>query len=99
MAGDAKYWPSTIRKLFWGEKLHYYERFLICCFSFVNGINPEFLIDWCEVKGLCADRHAMDPVKNLMRTFEEGTLLYRYYAYNVDNRRQEYLNGKPRRTG
>ena len=41
--GSASLWPCQIRKLFW-------KRLLLSAFIYVNGCNPNILIDWAYIK-------------------------------------------------
>lgn len=44
--GPANLWPLSIRRLFWTRPLRHWQRILICTFAYVNGLNPEVLIEW-----------------------------------------------------
>ena len=95
--GDAKHWPKKIRKLFWTRNLRNFDRFLICLFAYVNGLNPLLLIEWATMKGLCRDNSAISHMKFLLEDLEEKPEKYQqYFAYSIMNDRYERVNGLPK---
>ncbi len=47
--GPAKYWPASIRKMFWTQGLKHPQRPLIVAFCYVNGLNPVVSNTLCYV--------------------------------------------------
>ena len=44
--GPIHLWPKDIRKLFWEKHWTNKQRFKIAVFAYINGLNPEVLLDW-----------------------------------------------------
>ncbi len=90
--GSASLWPRAIRRLFWTRNLSHFQRFLVVCFCYVNGLSPADFWDWANLLHLCRGQH----IEYLFQSFHEGRYGDSYYAYNVSNARYEYLNGTVR---
>ena len=97
LVGPAKLWPPRVRRLFWTKNIVHFDRFLVCCFAWVNGLDPKILFEWVELLGLCRDRAARQHMENLFKYFEEGRYDRRYYAYNVSFNNYFWLDGTIRR--
>ncbi len=95
LIGTASKWPRKIRRFFWTENLKHFDRILMCAFCYVNGLTPELLIDWIELKHLLDD-HGLKHVKQLFKYFEEGRYGRSLYGWNITNNRYEYLDGSVR---
>ena len=94
--GPIHLWPKDIRKLFWEKHWTNKQRFKIAVFVFINGLNPELLLDWI-VLFQNTDRNGEIHIRYLMDKFEEGTLYRRnYYSWNVAQSRYQYLDGSTR---
>lgn len=94
--GPAHLWPLTIRRLFWTQTLGHWDRILICAFSYVNGLNPEVLIEWIQLRSLVKnDLVAIRHMQSFFALIERGRN-YSLYAWNVSMRRNEWLDGRPR---
>ncbi len=96
LIGPPQLWPKNVRRYFWTKNINHFQRFLVVCFCFVNGLGMMDMIEWVDLMGLCRDdsaRHHM--LSSLYNSFLEGRYLLvdRYYAYNVNHFRYEYLNG------
>ena len=91
--GPAPQWPHLIRRLFWTKNLKHWDRILVCTFCFINGLNPLVLEEWAVLIGMCSNRSAINHMRALLRLFEGGRN-YTLYAWNVSNRRYEYLDGR-----
>ena len=83
-----------IRRLFWSKNLKHWHRCLVSAFVYVNGLNPTVFMEWAELMGLYRDRSGMNHFQALFRLFESGKN-YKLYAWNISNRRFEYLDGRP----
>ncbi len=94
--GPASLWPTRIRVLFWTRNLTHFQRFLLACFVFVNGLSPEDFMHWSDLMHLCRNTSAREHLLQLFQRFERGEYGGNYYAFNVSNRRYEYLNGTVR---
>ena len=44
--GPIHLWPKDIRQLFWEKHWTNKQRFKIAVFAYINGLNPEVLLDW-----------------------------------------------------
>ena len=95
--GPANLWPHKIRELFWKKNLKHFHRIIVCAFVYVNGLNPELFFEWCELLELGRDRPAKNHFRALFRYFDNGNCSRSLYAFNVTNRRYEYLDGTVRR--
>ena len=68
----------------------------------MNGLYPHVLYEWAEVTHMCRDDAAMRHLRNVFRALEDGQTTadgkrpYRLYAWNIINRRYEYLDGTVR---
>ncbi len=94
--GSASLWPRSIRRLFWTRDLKHFQRFLIICFCYVNGLSPNDFWDWANLLRLCRDQAARQHMEYLFQAFHKGRYGDKYYAFNVSNGRYEYLNGSVR---
>ena len=96
IVGKASLWPYKIRRLFWTKNIKHWDRILICCFVFVNGLNPVVFLEWCDLKGLCRDYSARNEIVSLLSAFENNPSKYKnWYQYNVTKGRWENLYGTP----
>ena len=91
--GPIHLWPKDIRKLFWEKHWTNKQRFKIAVFAYINGLNPEVLLDWiCLFKN--TNHNGEVHIRYLMDKFEEGILYRRqYYSWNVAQSRYQYLDG------
>ena len=90
--GYATLWPHNIRKNFWNRSAKHFDRICLCAFCYINGLNPELLLDWLKL--LEFPYSSRKHVKDIFTYFCQG----RYsnlYQWNVYNKRYEDLNGKP----
>ena len=94
LIGPARTWPYNVRRYFWTQNLKHFERIVLAVFVWINGLNPEILMEWCHLKGLLRDQAAVHHMEALFRLFRHKN--YRLYGYNVTNRRYEYLDGTVR---
>lgn len=96
--GDKHLWPAAIRRLFFTRNLSNIQRLKICCFVFVNALNPEIFFEWVDLMGLCRDVAARRHMEFLFRTFEFTNRYDHYYSYSISMGRfftiggQEYNN-------
>lgn len=93
--GPAKLWPLSIRRLFWTRPLRHWDRILICSFAYVNGLNPEVLLEWISLLHLVENDSGIRHIKSFFTLVERGRN-YTLYAWNVSTGRYEWLDGKPR---
>ena len=92
--GPSEHWPERVLKLFWSKHISQWERFMICAFVVVNGLNPEVFLEWIDVIGMAHDYNSLREIKSLLQTFTENPGKWdRAYAYNILNHRYEYING------
>ena len=97
LIGKASLWPQRIRYLFWKKQMSHWERILICAFTYVNGLNPEILLQWVTLNNLCvADDSHYSHLKRVLQYMTEGRYARSLYAWNVTTNRPEYLNGEVR---
>ena len=54
IVGPVRNWPPNIRNLFFGKNITHSQRFQLCTFIYVNGVNPDLLIDWVDRMELCS---------------------------------------------
>ena len=95
--GNASLWPLNIRRLFWTKCVKHFDRIKLVTFCFVNGLHPDILLEWSQLKGLCRDENAFRHFKYLFTTFESGVYFRGLFAYNITMQRYEFLNGTVRR--
>ena len=95
LIGEAKLWPKNIRKLFWKKNVKYFERFMLCLFVYINGLQQDIFIGWCELMGLLRDHAAKSHIISLFSDFDRKIMdqHQKYYSFNVTTRKYEYLNG------
>ena len=65
----------------------------MCAFVFVNGLQPDVFLEWEAQLGMTADK--IDHMRRVLNYFEAGKY-YRLYAWNVVQRRYEWLDGQPK---
>lgn len=95
IVGPANLWPLSIRRLFWTRPLRHWQRILICTFAYVNGLNPEVLIEWVLLLRLLNNESGVRHIQSFFILVERGTN-YTLYSLNVSTRRYEWLDGRPR---
>ena len=94
--GPANVWPYKIHT-FWTTKLTHFDRIIVCAFVYVNGLNPVVFFEWSELSELGRDRPARNHFRALFTYFENGNCSRSLYAFDVTNRRYEYLDRTVRR--
>ena len=86
-------WPVRVTNLFMTEP-KYRNRLELMCFGWINGINPDSIIEWFHDAGvLTSDRNKH--FESLRHSLETGRYASKWYAYCVDTQRYEHLNGQP----
>lgn len=93
--GPANLWPLSIRRLFQTRPLRHWQRILICTFAYVNGLNPEVLIEWVLLLRLLNNESGVRHIQSFFILVERGTN-YTMNNWNVSTRRYEWLDGRPR---
>lgn len=91
----ANLWPLSIRRLFWTRPLRHWQRILICTFAYINGINPEVLIEWVLLLSLLNNEPGVRHIQRffiLVEIRRNNTL----YSWIVSTRRYELMDGRPR---
>ena len=98
LIGPVDEWPRDMRSLFWKNgTLVNGERFKLCTFGYINGLDRNILLQWCQLRGLLRDDDAWHHIHGLYNAFENTTQFdTRYWQWNVINRRYQYINGTPR---
>ena len=67
--GPSECWPKKILELFWSPNVGHWDRFMLCTFVVVNGLNPEFFLEWIDVIGMATDKLSVREFKSLLDTF------------------------------
>lgn len=93
--GDAKHWPFSIRRLFWTKHIKHWDRLLLTAFVYVNGLNPDIFLEWAYLLELGRDSAAYKHFESLLKE-QYPNKSYKLYAWNVTNRRYEYIDGSVR---
>ena len=92
--GPSEEWPEGFLKLFWTRNLKHWDRFVLCCFIAVNGLNPEVFMEWVDVMHLASDYEAVREFKSLLNDFTNNASKWtRAYGYHVLNHCYEYVSG------
>ena len=47
--GPLNKWPNGMRTRFWNEDPNHWDRIMLSAFVYVNGLNPEILLDWHNI--------------------------------------------------
>ncbi|KAK7490672.1 hypothetical protein BaRGS_00018089 [Batillaria attramentaria] len=89
--GDAAQWPMNIKRLFWTRGIRQWGRTMLAAFVWTNGLNPEILFEWIDALQLCRDGSGVQHFRALFRMFTEGRYSRSLYAWDLTNRRYEYL--------
>ena len=71
--GPSEQWPKKILELFWSRNVGHWDRFMLCTFVVVNGLNPEFFLEWIDVISMATDKHSIREFKSLLDTFIKKT--------------------------
>ena len=50
--GPSDEWPVSILKMFWRPNTRHWERFILCTFVAVNGLNSDIFLEWIDVMSL-----------------------------------------------
>ena len=93
--GPSDEWPLGILKIFWRPNTSHWERFILCTFVAVNGLNPEMFYEWVDLMSLARDSDAKNEFRCLLHSFISNPQKWdKAYAYHVLNHRFEFVNGK-----
>ena len=93
--GPVRNWPPKIRNLFFRKNITHSQLFQLSTFIFVNGVNPDMLLDLVDRMVLCSSEKSHCEFVSLLTTFETNPKKYAHmYAYNVYVHHYEYLNGR-----
>ena len=63
-SGQREFW-----NYFGTKNVTHWERFMLCTFVVVNGLNPKISLDWIDVIGMARDKHSVREFKSLLDTF------------------------------
>ena len=92
--GPVRNWPPSIRNLFFKNNLTHTEILKLATFGFVNGLNPDMLVDWCDKMNLHSNKKSRHDMIHLLVVFETDPDRYKHmYQYNVLWHRYEFLDG------
>ena len=92
--GPVRNWPPSIRNLFFKNNLTHTEILKLGTFAFVNGLNPDMLVDWCDKMNLHSNKKSRHDMIRLLLVFETDPDRYKHmYQYNVLWHRYEFLDG------
>ena len=69
LIGPSEHWPKKILELFWSRNVGHWDRFMLCTFIVVNGLNPEIFLEWIDVIGMATDKHSVREFKSVLDTF------------------------------
>ena len=71
--GPSDEWPLSILKMFWRPNTRHWERFILCTFVAVNGLNPEVFLEWIDVMSLARDEKALQEFRYFLDTFNNNS--------------------------
>ena len=54
--GPLRNWPPLIRNFFFKKNLTHTEILKLSTFTYVNGLNPDMLVDWCDKMNLHSNK-------------------------------------------
>ncbi|CAL4092374.1 unnamed protein product [Meganyctiphanes norvegica] len=93
--GPRHKWPRGIPGLFWKKTtLKNKERFQVCCFTYVNGLDRNILLRWCSIRELLSDSDACEHIHHLYDKFEYTSDYDNlYWSWNVAMGVDQYING------
>ena len=95
--GDPDKWPTVMRTLFWAPNIGHWNRMKLCGFVVVNGLHPQYFMDWVDLMGLARDNKARYEFCNLLKELNTNKERWSHvYAYNVTMHRYEYITGRVR---
>ena len=91
--GPSEQWPKKILDLFWPRNVKHLNRFILCAFVAVNGLNPEVFLEWADVMLLARDQSALNEFRSLLETFTTNPEKWdRAYAFHVLNHRYKFIH-------
>lgn len=96
IVGPEHCWPAWAVQLFFENHLKNKDRFKIMVFSFVNGLNPVLVVDWCEHRRVLRDVAALRHLVYVANQLERGKF-NNYFSFNVSWSRYEYADGREMR--
>ena len=73
--------------------MKHWDRLLIAGFVYVNGLNPDIVLEWAQLLELGRDSSAYNHFEVLLKQVFPNRN-YNLYAWNVTNGRYENLNGR-----
>ena len=87
-------WPPKIRDIFFKANLTHVEIVKISTFAYINGLDPDLLVEWCDKMKMHKDYKSWHDMIRLLATFETNPDRYKHmYQYNVFWHRYEFLDG------
>lgn len=85
-------WPKGMRLLFWKEP-RYQDRLTLMCFAWVNGLDPELLIEWFRITGKLYKKDREQHFRSILKVLKTEPLKYKWWAYCLHSRRREFMDG------
>ena len=71
VVGPSDEWSILILILFWRPHTKHWERFILCTFVAVNGLNPDMFLEWIHVMSLARDESTLQEFKYFLHTFTQ----------------------------
>lgn len=75
----AHLWPCAIRRYFWTQNLRGWQRTLTAVFVFINGLNPQMLMESAHLLNLDRDSEAYRHSEYLFFAYERNPRRYNLY--------------------
>ena len=94
--GSHSLWPINIRMMIWKPEFEHFERKLLAAFFCVNGLHYDVLIKFLQLVN--PRRHESDYrcIRQLMKAFDKNPSKYKYWGYNISQKRFEFISGRIR---
>ena len=98
LIGPRNKWPHWMPKLWWKNGTWDEEdRFKVTVFIYVNGLPPDILYEWCDVRKLLVDDKARHHIARLLDLFDNDPYYHnKYWSYNIAMGVRQYCNGQTR---
>lgn len=85
-------WPVYFTDLFM-KPPKYQNRIAIMCFSWLNGIDPDHVIQWFYDAGVLTPKRNKH-FESIQQALHSGRYAKKWYSYCVHTRRYEFMNGQ-----
>ena len=90
--GPVNDWPFGMKERFWRAP-RYRDRISVLCFAWINGLDPELVIQWYGLNGWLDKKDREVHMRSILKVLEEEPRRYNWWSYCIFTGRREYMDG------